>query len=154
MSNSDDVVIRPGTPTGTPSSNDRVKIGAGGSGIGLRRGGHSGITNKQAKRLLKRQKAAREKQAREAKANADANARREHANAVHRQTIEGFTRSYPARKAELDNIYSAKAAVLSRQVESDINAEKRAPKPPGKERWQLYLISKEKSEIEGLIAKK
>lgn len=52
MSNSDDVVIRPGAPTGENSSNDRVSIGAGGTGIGLRRGGRSGITNKQAKRLL------------------------------------------------------------------------------------------------------
>lgn len=154
MSNSDDVVIRPGSPSGGPSSNDRVPIGAGGSGIGLRRGGHSGMTNKEAKRRLRQQQAAREQSARDAIANAEAQAQREHAAAIHKQTIESLARSYPEKKAALDKAYSAKAAALSSKVESDILSEKRAPNPSKDERWQLYLITKEKSEVEGLIAKR
>lgn len=47
-----------------------------------------------------------------------------------------------------------KSTELSRHLEAEIRSAKRAPNPPGNERWQLYLISKEKGEIAGLIEQK
>jgi hypothetical protein len=120
-------------------------FGSGGSGLGPggRRPGR--MTNKQAKQLARELQAARERQAQEAKSYAEAQAQRG-------RTIDALTQAYPSKRVELDRVYSAKSTTLSQHLEAEIRSAKRAPNPSGNERWQLYLISKEKSEIEGLIA--
>lgn len=126
--------------------------GAGprGSGLGPGRGRRRGITNKQAKRLYKQQQAAQAK----AEAELQAQAQLEQAKAAHAEFIDRWTRTYSARKAELDGVYAQRSSKLAQQLEAEINAAKKAPSWNREERWQLYLISKEKSEIAGIIARK
>lgn len=74
--------------------------------------------------------------------------------ADYKQLTQTLSRAYELKRAEFDTFYAAKLSTLSLAVEAEIRAAKRAPNSSGEERWSLYLISKEKSEIAGLIARK
>lgn len=87
----------------------------------------------------------------QAEALALANAQRE---AAYKQLTQTLSRAYELKRAEFDTFYAGKLSTLSQAVDAEIRAAKRAPNFSGEERWSLYLISKEKLEIAGLIAKK
>ncbi|WP_080290850.1 S-type pyocin domain-containing protein [Pseudomonas syringae] len=140
-------VSNSGWSFGFGSSGSGSSFGAGGSGLGPGSKRPGNMTNKEAKQLARELQAAREQQAQAARAWAEAQAQRG-------RTIDALTQAYPSKRVELDLVYSAKSTTLSQHLEAEIRSAKRAPNSPGKERWQLYLISKEKSEIEGLIAVK
>ncbi len=135
-------------------------FGFGGSSGGGFSGGFGGSSRKKAKKRAKaaaRAKAEQQAQAEAlalAQAEANAQAEREQAAAAHRQLIETLTQTYTVRKADLDRAYAERSTSLAQQLEAEIRSAKKAPNSPGNERWQLYLISKEKSEIDGLIANK
>jgi hypothetical protein len=54
----------------------------------------------------------------------------------------------------VDRRFADKAGQLAPSLEHEISAARRPPTTDSSERWQLYLITKEKNEIEGLIAQK
>jgi hypothetical protein len=133
-----------------------IGIGSGG-GSGFFSGGFGGSSRKKAKkrakarkRALAQQRAEAEAQAR-GQAEAQAQAQRE---AAHRQLIETLSQTYTLKKDELDRKYALKSSALNQLIESEKQGAKRAPKSSGSEPWTLYLISKERAEINGLIAKK
>jgi hypothetical protein len=136
--------------------NSGWRFGSGGGG-GFFSGGFGGSSRKKAKKRAKarRQAIARQRAEAEARARAEAEAlaqaRRE---AAHRQLIETFGQAYSVTRSELDTAYGSKLSTLAHSLESEINAAKKPPNSQGNERWQLYLISKEKSELEGLITQK
>jgi len=133
-----------------------VGFGSGGGG-GFFSGGFGGSSSKKAKKRAKaRKKAIAQHRAEvEARARAEAEAQAQaERQAAHRQLVEKLVQTYAARRAEFDQAHAAKSAAITQRLETEILAAKRPPDSPGDERWQLYLISKEKSEIAGLIAKK
>ncbi|KWT11713.1 hypothetical protein CFBP3846_00444 [Pseudomonas syringae pv. avii] len=121
--------------------------GVTGSGLGAGRGRRRGITNKQLRRQLRQQEAARAQEA-------EAQAQRELADKMYKQLVEKLTQAYSQRRAELDQAYASKATVLSQQLESEIRDAKKPPSAPSNERWLLYLLNKEKNEIDGILEKK
>lgn len=121
--------------------------GVTGSGLGPGRGRRRGITNKQLKRQLRQQEATRAQEA-------EAQAQRELAEKMYKQLVENLTQAYSQRRAELDQVYSSKATMLSQQLESEIRDAKKPPKAPSTERWLLYLLNKEKFEIDEILEKK
>lgn len=147
-----------GRPGGAKGSGGNWNIGFGsGGGGGFFSGGFGGSSRKKAKKRAKarkqaiaRQRAQAEARARAA-AEAQAQARRE---AAHRQLIETFGHAYSVNRSALDTAYGARLSTLAHSLESEIRAAKKPPHAPGNERWQLYLISKEKSELHGLIIQK
>lgn len=108
-------------------------------------------SNRRRRRRLHAQAA---RQAAEARARAEAQALREQAVAAHRQLIEILTQQYKTTKATIDSAYSAKSANLNQLLESEIRAAKTKIDFSNKDDRQLYFISKEKSETDGLITKK
>ena len=131
-------------------------FGSGG-GSGFFSGGFGGSSRKKAKKRAKARKRAIAQQRAEAEARARAEAAAQaqaQREAAHRQSVETLAQSYPEKITALDQTYASKAAALAQALESEILAAKKPPNSPGNERWQLYLISKEKSELEGLIAQK
>lgn len=153
-----EVVIRPG-----PSSSGSVfSVGGGVSG------GFGGTSSKKRKRARKRAMAAhrqaQEKERAQAAANAQAEAARAQAAAAQAQEqarhqallqfLAGLTQRHDATRAEVDRRFAETAAQLKPSLEREISAARRAPNSDSSERWQLYLITKEKNEIDGLIARK
>ncbi len=136
--------------------NSGWRFGSGGGG-GFFSGGFGGSSRKKAKKRAKarRQAIARLRAEAEARARAAAEAieqaRRETA---HRQLIETLGQTYSITRSKLDTAYRSKLSTLAHSLESEIIAAKKPPNSQGNERWQLYLISKEKSELEGLITQK
>lgn len=162
-----------GRPGGASGSGTNWTIGFG-SGGGFS-GGFGGSSRKKAKKrrkAKKRQQAAArlEAQARaraeaeaharaeaEALARAEAEAARvklEQERAAHRQLIESLVHAHAVRKAALDDSHSTRLSTLAKSIDEEIRVSNTPPKSPGTERWQLYLISKEKSEIEDIIGRK
>jgi len=146
---------RPGGSSGS-GSNWSIGFGSGGGG-GFFNGGFGGSSRKKAKKRAKARKRAIAQQRAEAEARARAEAEAQaqaQREAAHRQLIEMLGQTYSAKRAEVDQAYASKSAALTQRLESEIIAAKRPPGSPGSERWQLYLISKEKSELDGLITQK
>lgn len=133
-------------------------IGFGsGEGSGFFSGGFGGSSRKKAKKRAKARKRARAQQRAEAEAKARAEAEAQaqaQQEAAHRQLITALSQNHSAERAEVDLAYASKSAALTQRLESEIIAAKRAPGSPGNERWQLFLISKEKSELDVLIGHK
>lgn len=61
---------------------------------------------------------------------------------------------YTTTRAEVDRNFASKKQQLDASLQKEISAAKRPPASNSTERWQLYTITKEKSEIDGLIARK
>jgi len=57
-------------------------------------------------------------------------------------------------RAEVDRNFASKRSQLDAALQKDISAAKRPPASNSTERWQLYTITKEKNEIDGLITRK
>lgn len=153
-----EVVIRPG-----PSSSGSVfSVGGGVSG------GFGGTSSKKRKRARKRAMAAhrqtQEKERAQAAANAQAEAARAQAAAAQAQEqarhqallqfLAGLTQRHDAIRAEVDRRFAEKARQLTSALEQEILATRRPPDANQTGRWQLYTITKEKNEIDGLLARK
>jgi hypothetical protein len=61
---------------------------------------------------------------------------------------------HDAIRVDVDRIFSAKAAQLAQVLEHEISGARRPPDIDQSERWQLYTITRDKSQIDGLIARK
>ncbi|WP_449439975.1 S-type pyocin domain-containing protein [Pseudomonas migulae] len=152
---SGDVVIR----SGPPASGGGGGWGGGG-GSGGNRVGASGVTSgpskstKEARRLAK-EEYHRNKAAQEAQAVAAAAQAREQARIYARnQLLAQFTQLQNVTRAEIDQRFTARAEQLTSSLDNEISAAKRHHAGDSSERWQLYLITKDKNEIDGLIARK
>lgn len=68
--------------------------------------------------------------------------------------LSGLTQRHGAFRAEADRLFAVRTGQLTSTLAQEISAAKRPPENGSSERWQLYLITKEKNEIDGLIARK
>nr|WP_256582921.1 S-type pyocin domain-containing protein [Pseudomonas sp. PICF141] len=149
-----EVVIKPG-----PSSSGSVfSVGGGVSG------GFGGTSSRKRKRARKRAMEAHRQAQEKARVQAQAEAARAQAAAAQAQEearvqalhqfLAGLAQRHDAIRAEVDRRFAETAAQLKPSLEREISAARRAPNSDSSERWQLYLITKEKNEIDGLIARK
>jgi hypothetical protein len=155
------VVIR----TGPPASGGGSGGGFGGGG-GVS-GGFGKVSKSKQKARARAKAAHRQKQQQEqAEAAAQAQEAANQAQAAAAQVQEqarqqalmqflaGLTQRHDAIRAEVDRRFAERARQLAPLLDQEILAARRAPDSRYSERWQLYLISKEKNEIDGLIARK
>ncbi|MCQ6255029.1 hypothetical protein [Pseudomonas sp. Q11] len=70
------------------------------------------------------------------------------------QALATMVQRYTNTRAEVDRNFAGKRQQLDASLQKDIAAAKRPPVSNSTERWQLYTITKEKNEIDGLIARK
>jgi len=147
-----------GSPGGASGSGSNWSFGFGtGGGSGSFSGGFGGSSRKKAKKRARaRKRAAEQKRAEaEAQARAEADAQAQAAQAAaHARLLQILSEAYLSRRSEQGQIYASKLSALASLLEEEIRAEKKAPGSPGQERWQLYLISKEKSELQALATRK
>lgn len=156
-----DVVIRSG-----PSSSGGGFSGGFGGGGGV--SGGFGRTNKRKqkarRRAIEADRQAKEKAQAQAVATAQAETARAQAaaalaqeqarvQALH-QLLGSLAQRHDAIRAEADRSFAAKAAQLAPSLAQEISAARRPPINGSSERWQLYVITKEKNEVDGLIARK
>jgi hypothetical protein len=148
------VVIRPGRPSSG---------GGSGGGYGGNRVGATGGPQRSAKGLQKRHEDRLKRKAEEEQAAAKAKAEAEKAAAkaqeqarvqARQQALASMVQRYTSTRAEVDRNYAGKRQQLDASLQKEISAAKRPPVSNSTERWQLYLVTKEKSEIDGLIARK
>ncbi|VVN77309.1 hypothetical protein [Pseudomonas fluorescens] len=152
-----DVVIRPGPPPASGGGGEGFFGIGGGGGFS---GGFGGSSNKRRKARARAKKAhllAQEQARAQAAAQEQAAAQaQEHARAqaaLH-QHLATLTQRHDAIRAEVDRTFAARSERLAESIQSEISAATKPPDNKSTERWQLYLISKEKDEIDGLIARK
>jgi hypothetical protein len=151
------VVIRSGPPA---SSGGSGGVAGGGGGVSGGFGGTSKKRKKARKRALEADRQAKEKarvqaQAEAAQAQAAAAQAQEQARAhALNQFLAGLAQRHDTVRAEVDRRFADKAGQLAASLEHEILAARRPPASDYSERWQLYLITKEKNEIDGLIARK
>ncbi|MCL6702496.1 S-type pyocin domain-containing protein [Pseudomonas sp. T1.Ur] len=149
------VVISPG-PT---ASGGGFQIGSGGFS-----GGFGGSGSRRSRRRRKARARARYEQLkaqREAQAKVDAEKAQAAATAqeqaraqARQQALATMVQRHTSTRAEVDRSFAGKKQQLDASLQKEISAAKRPPVSNSTERWQLYLITKEKSEIDGLIARK
>lgn len=149
------VVIKPG-PT---ASGGGFQIGSGGFS-----GGFGGSGSRRSRRRRKARARARYEQLKaqqEAQAKADAEKAKASAMAqeqarlqARQQALATMVQRYTNTRAEVDRNFAGKRQQLDASLQKDIAAAKRPPVSNSTERWQLYTITKEKNEIDGLIARK
>jgi hypothetical protein len=155
------VVIR----TGPPASGGGSGGGFGGGG-GVS-GGFGKVSKSKQKARARAKAAHRQKQQQEqAQAAAQAQEAANQAQAAaaqaqeqarqlaHRQFLAGLVQRHDAIRAEVDRRFAERTRQLAPLLDQEILAARRAPDSRYSERWQLYLITKEKNEIDGLIARK
>ena len=149
------VVIRDGQSPAT-GARDIGFFSIGGGG-GFSGGFGGGSSRKRArKRARAMAQALAEEQARQraaALAQSQALAQAQ-AREAHRQLVASYSSVQQAQKAEIDLRFSARARGLPEALQVQINALKRPPVASGSERWQLYLITKERNELNELITLK
>lgn len=152
------VVIRPG---GSPSGGGSG--GGYGGGFGGNRVGSSGGPTRSAKGIKRRQEDRLKRKAEEAQAAAKAKADAEKATAkaqeqarfqARQQALVTMVQRYTSTRAEVDRNFASKKQQLDAVLQKEISAARRPPVPNSTERWQLYTLTKEKNEIDGLIARK
>ncbi|NIF30125.1 S-type pyocin domain-containing protein [Pantoea sp. Tr-811] len=147
-----EVVITPGSSGSSSGGGGFFSIGGGG-GFG---GGFGGSSRR------RRKKRARARAAALAQAQAEDQARQAAAAAAHAQALArsqqermaAFNQARDNRRAQLDTHYAAQAQGLAQALQSEIDAARTRPNHEGGERWQLYLLTKARNEIQGLIAAK
>lgn len=148
------VVIRPGTS----ASGGGFQVGSGGFSGGFGGSGSRSARRRRARarakyeRLLAQQQAQAKAKAEQAKAAAQA---REQASFQARhQALTAMVQRHSATRAEVDRDFARRTQQLSTSLQNEIAVAKRPPAANSTERWQLYTITKEKNEIDGLIARK
>lgn len=150
---SGDVVIRSGPPASGGGS------GGGGSFGGNRvgaSGAFSGPSKKtrEARRRVKQEYLQAQEQQRLQAAAAAVQAQELARLQTRQQTLTSWVARHDNFRAIVDQSFLAKSAQLTSLLEQEVSAASRPPNSDSSERWQLYLITKEKSEIDGLIARK
>ncbi|MFL6967125.1 S-type pyocin domain-containing protein [Pseudomonas alvandae] len=152
------VVIRPGRPSSGGGSG-----GGYGGGFGGNRVGATGGPRRSAKGMAKRRQATLKRQAEAAKAAAKAKADAANAKAAaaakakeqaRQQALATMVQRHTTTRAEVDRNFASKRSQLDAALQKEISAAKRPPTSNSTERWLLYTITKEKNEIDGLIARK
>lgn len=144
-----DVVIRSGPPAPSGSGS-----GGGGSFGGNRvgaSGAFSGPSQKtrEARRRVKQEYLQAEEQKR-IQAQADALQAQEQARLQSRQQqLAGMAQRHDTIRGELDRSFASRAEQLAPSIEREITSARRPPHSNSGERWQLYLISKEKMQSTG-----
>lgn len=152
-----DVVIRPGPPASNGGQGQGFFSIGGGGGFG---GGFGGSSSKRRKKRIKARAQARARAQAEEQARAEATAlARAEALALaqataHRQLIDSYTQAHEAKKTELNRHFAVQSKQLAQVLQAETAAARKPPNSNGSERWQLYLITKERDEINGLIAGK
>ena len=148
---SGDVVIRSGPPASGGG------IGGGGGSFGGNRVGASGAYSGPSKNTKQARKRVKEEylriQAEQALAAAE-HAREQARIYARNQLLTQLTQLQNVTRAEIDRGFAARAEQLASSLENEISAAKRHHAGDSSERWQLYLISKDKNEIDGLISRK
>ncbi|VVQ19233.1 hypothetical protein PS914_06275 [Pseudomonas fluorescens] len=151
-----DVVIR----SGPPASGGGGGGGSGGGGSGGNRVGASGAfsgpsqSTKEARRRVKQEYLRAQEQQRIEAAAAEAQAQEHVRVQARQQVLESWMQRHHTFRTAVDQSFAAKASQLTSSLQDEILAAKRTPNNDSTERWQLYLITKEKNEIDGLIARK
>jgi len=149
-----DVVIRSGPPASGGGG------GSGGGGSGGNRVGASGAfsgpsqSTKEARRRVKQEYLQAQEQQRVQEAAAAAQAQEQVRVQARQQVLESWMQRHHNVRTGVDQNFAAKASQLASSLQDEISAARRAPNSDSTERWQLYLITKEKNEIDGLIARK
>ena len=97
-------------------------------------------------------------------AHAQAEAARAHAAAAQAQEqarqqalvqfLANLSQRHNAIRAAVDSLFAERTRQLAPLLEREILASRRPPNSDGSERYQLYGITKEKNEIDGLLARK
>ena len=148
-----DVVIREGS-TQTPGQRDAGFFTIGGGG-GFS-GGFGGSSRKRAKKRARAraQALANRHAADQAAAEAAQQAQLAAQAAAHRQWVEHFSQSQQATRAEIDRRYAAHQGNVGQALTAELNAVRRYPASDGSERWQLYLITRQRVVVEQIIAAK
>ncbi|MGE8150348.1 S-type pyocin domain-containing protein [Pseudomonas vancouverensis] len=148
-----DVIIRSGPPAAGGG-------GWGGGGFGGNRVGASGnFGGPSAKTVALRKRANQERQAAEARKQAEEAAYAAQAQDLARtqarqQVLESWLPRFQGVKAAIEQRYVTRTAQLESALNSEIREANRPAGDVPQERLQLYLINKEKSAIDGLIARK
>ena len=150
---SGDVVIRSGPPASGGGGGSWGGGGFGGNRVGAS-GNFGGPSAKTIALRKKARQAQKEKAARDA-ADAAARAQEQARVQTRQQLLAEQARRHGTVRAEIDQGFAARTAQLASSLEQEISSA-RQPHASGSssERWQLYLITKEKNEIDGLIARK
>jgi len=151
-SSTGDVVITPGSSSSSGGGGGFFSIGGGG-GFG---GGFGGSSRRRRKKRARARAAAlargkAEEQARQAAAAA---ARAEALATAHRQRVQTYSQARERRRVQLDTHFSGQSKGLAQALQREIDAARKSPIHDPSERWQLYLISKARNEIDGLISAK
>lgn len=144
-----DVVIR----SGPPASGGVGGWGGGIGGGGGNRVGASGNFGGVSRRTAALRKAAKRERAEKAARDQAEAARRARVQA-RQQALAGLVQRHNAVRVELDQAFATKIEKLTLSLEQEISAAQQPPVHNPSERWQLYLITKEKNEIDGLINRK
>jgi hypothetical protein len=149
---SGDVVIRSGPPASGGGSG-----GGFGGGGGNRVGASGNFGGPSARTIALRRKANRERDAKAAKDRADAAAHAQEQVRIQtrQQLLSGLAQRHSVFRTEVDQRFAVRAEQTMTSLEREISA-MREPGVgvPITERWQLHAIDKQKSLIDGLIARK
>jgi len=149
---SGDVVIRSGPPASGGGWG-----GGGGGGGGNRVGASGNFGGPSAKTKALRRKALLQLREKQAKENAEAVARAQEQARVQarQQLLAGMAQRHGVVRAELDRSFAARVGKNTQSLQQEIWAV-RTPfvSDVPFERYRLYSLSNEKSEIDGLIARK
>jgi hypothetical protein len=149
---SGDVVIRSGPPASGGGSG-----GGFGGGGGNRVGASGNFGGPSARTISLRRKANRERDAKAAKDRADAAAHAQEQVRIQtrQQLLSGLAQRHSVFRTEVDQRFAVRAEQTMTSLEREISA-MREPGVgvPITERWQLHAIDKQKSLIDGLIARK
>jgi hypothetical protein len=147
-----DVVIRSGPPAGNSGGGGGFFQIGGGGGFSGGFGGSSKKRRKARKRAREAQRRAQE-QARAQAAAAQAQ-ERARAQAALQKFLAGLAQRHDAIRAEVDRTFATRSRKLEESIQSELSTAKKPHDSQSSERWPLYLITKEKSEVDGLIARK
>ncbi|MHC8300058.1 S-type pyocin domain-containing protein [Pseudomonas sp. ZS1P83] len=146
------VVIR----SGPPSSGGGGGFGGGG-GVSGGFGKTSKGKRKARKRAIEADRKAREQASAQAAAQAQAAAahvqEQARVQALH-QRLAGLAQRHAAVRVEVDQRFAARAAQLAPALEQEVVAARRPPNSDSSERYQLYTITTDKNEVDGLVARK
>lgn len=148
------VVIRSGPPSSGGGSGGGF---GGGGGVSGGFGKTSKGKRKARKRAIEADRKAREQASAQAAAQAQAEAAQAQEQArvqARLQLLAGFAQRHAAVRVEVDQRFAARSAQLAPALEQEVLAARRRFDYQSSERLQLYTITKDKSEIDGLIARK
>ncbi|KQV10605.1 ATP synthase F0F1 subunit beta [Pseudomonas sp. Root329] len=148
------VAIRSGPPASSGGSGGGF---GGGGGVSGGFGKTSKGKRKARKRAIEADRKAKEQASAQAAAQAQASAAQAQEQArvqARHQQLAALAQRHAAVRVEVDQRFAARTVQLAPTLEQEVLAARRPSDSHSSERWQLYLITRQKSEIDGLIARK